>query len=78
MTGIDWVIIGAQTNPYKAPEISWVQEIAEAAEECCARVFLKDNLRPLLLPDGEPLVCQASLDTGLLNWGGELRQEFPK
>lgn len=45
---IDWLIIGAQTKPYKPPKIEWVQEIVEAADKAGIRVFQKDNLRPLL------------------------------
>ena len=41
---VDWVIIGAQTKPYKPPEEYWVNNI-----RCCANaynipIFLKDNL----------------------------------
>jgi len=46
--GIDWVIIGAQTKPYKPPEISWVEEIVKACDKAGAKVFQKDNLKPLL------------------------------
>jgi len=45
---IDWVIIGAQTKPYKPPKIEWVQEIVEACDKTGVKVFLKDNLKPLL------------------------------
>jgi protein gp37 len=50
---VDWLIIGAQTKPYKPPEIAWVREIVEAADKAGIPVFLKDNLQPLfkdLLP----------------------------
>lgn len=72
--GINWVIIGAQT-PYSkktAPRIEWVKEIVEAAEETCTPVFLKNNLRELLIPD-------ALMDD--IFWESEkakLRQEFPQ
>ena len=46
--GINWVIIGAQTKPYKPPKIEWVEEIVKAADSAGISVFLKDNLRPLL------------------------------
>ena len=45
---VNWIIIGAQTKPYKPPEISWVKEIIEAADKASIPVFLKDNLKPLL------------------------------
>ena len=43
---INWVIIGAQTKPYKAPKIEWVREIVEAADKVGIPVFIKDNLAP--------------------------------
>ena len=45
---IDWIIIGAQTKPYKPPEIEWVREIVEAADRAGIPVFQKDNLQMLL------------------------------
>lgn len=41
---LDWVIIGAQTNPYKPPKPEWVKEIIKAADKAGVPVFLKDNL----------------------------------
>jgi len=46
--GIDWVIIGGQTNPTVYPKIEWVNEIIEAADKVSIPVFQKDNLKPLL------------------------------
>ena len=43
----DWVIIGAQTKPYKPPKIEWVKEIVEACDKAGIPVFLKNNLKPL-------------------------------
>jgi len=48
VAGVNWVIIGAQTKPYKPPKIEWVQEIVQACDKAKIPVFLKDNLRPLL------------------------------
>lgn len=45
---VDWVIIGAQTNPYKPPKIEWIQEIVEAADKAGVAVFLKENLSDLI------------------------------
>lgn len=82
-----WLIIGAQTKPYKPPKIEWVQEIVGAADKAGIAVFLKDNLSPLL---------ESELDNKFLikdmpylkfhRWGKNkfdvetqiLRQEFPK
>lgn len=44
---IDWLIIGAQTKPYKPPELAGVREIVKAADEAGIPVFLKDNLIPI-------------------------------
>ena len=46
--GINWLIIGAQTKPYKPPKIEWVREIVEAADKAGIKVFLKDNLLELV------------------------------
>ena len=45
--GINWLIIGAQTKPYKPPKIEWVKEIVDAADKAEVPVFLKDNLIPM-------------------------------
>ncbi|KKM80164.1 hypothetical protein LCGC14_1342710 [marine sediment metagenome] len=45
MQVVDWLIIGAQTKPYRPPRIEWVSEIVEAADKAGIPVFLKDNLR---------------------------------
>ena len=39
-SGINWVIIGSQTKPYKPPKIEWVQEIVEACDKAGIPVFL--------------------------------------
>jgi protein gp37 len=44
----DWVIIGAQTKPYKPPKIEWVEDIVMHADKAGLPVFMKDNLKPLL------------------------------
>jgi len=42
---IDWVIVGAQTNPYKPPKPEWVKHIILEAKKAGKPVFLKNNLR---------------------------------
>ena len=70
---INWLILGAQTKPYKPPEIEWVREIVEAADKAGIPVFLKDNLKSLLNKVNE---CRwAWINSGLGSWG--LRQEMP-
>jgi len=46
--GVGWLIIGAQTKPYKPPKLEWVQSIVEAADRAKLPIFMKDNLKPLL------------------------------
>lgn len=41
---IDWVIIGAQTQPYRCPKPEWVFRIIDRARKQGIPVFLKDNL----------------------------------
>jgi len=53
------------------PKIEWLKEIVGEADEAGIKVFLKDNLKPLIFAD--PLFAE-----GLLNWAGELRQELPQ
>jgi len=70
---VNWLIIGAQTKPYKPPEIEWVKEIIEAADRAGIPVFLKDNLKPLFKSTTEP-----SWMVGWNNKPDELRQEMPR
>ncbi len=67
-SGINWLIIGAQTpySPKTAPKLSWVQEILVAASNAGnIPVFMKNNLQPVI--DHDSL------------WAGwKLRQEFPR
>ncbi len=69
----DWVIIGAQTKPYKPPKIEWVQEIVEAADKAGMKVFLKDNLKPLL----EEHRAEWAFDI-MKDYSMYLRQEMPE
>lgn len=74
--GISLLIIGAQTKPTVLPRLEWLPGIVQAADKADIRVFLKDNLKPLLFKDA--ITGQAALDAGLLTWAGELRQEMPR
>ena len=66
---INWVIIGAQTKPYKPPKIEWVIEIIKACDKARIPVFLKNNLMPLIID--QPRIPEwSSTNKGL-------RQEFP-
>ena len=50
LAGIKWVIIGAQTKPSRPPEAAWIETMIEVADTAGAKVFLKNNLAPLLNP----------------------------
>jgi len=60
------------------PRIEWIREIVEAADKAGIKVFLKDNLRPLLIPED----CnKPNYLTDDIFWASEkaqLRQELPK
>ena len=45
LQGIGWVIIGAQTKPYIAPDYAWIVEIITEAKKANIPYFLKDNLK---------------------------------
>jgi len=48
LSGLDLVIVGAQSKPTVYPEIGWVQGIALACTKADIPLFLKDNVKPLL------------------------------
>ena len=58
------------------PPIEWVKEIVEAADKAGIKVFLKENLRPLL-PIESPFykLVESNVQWGNSNY--ELRQELP-
>ena len=72
---IGWLIIGAQTKPSVYPKIEWVQEIVEAADKAGIPIFLKDNLKPLILQHAEDKDAQWA--DMILDDGGKPRQEIP-
>ena len=72
-SGIDWLIIGAQTKPYKPPKIEWVQEIVEAADKAGIPIFIKNNLRAY----ASNLALYPNMKVGD-NGYNTVRQEFPK
>ncbi len=82
---LNWVIIGAQTKPYKPPQIEWIREIVEACDKAGIPVFLNDNLNPLFAENDckffteyrDKLFTFKDFETdGKTRW--HLRQEMPK
>lgn len=74
---IDWVIIGARTQPYREPAYEWVEEIVKYADKGNLKVFLKDNLKPMFYHHyldscGQPEIPQWARDINQ-----EYRQEIP-
>lgn len=45
LVAFDWIIIGAQTKPYKPPKKEWVEHIVNEADLLGIPIFLKNNLR---------------------------------
>lgn len=45
LTGIDWIIIGAQTQPLRKPPDEWVQRLIDRADFLKIPVFLKDSIQ---------------------------------
>jgi len=43
--GLDWIIIGAQTNPEKQPNQTWVKQLLTEAKKTDIPVFMKNNLK---------------------------------
>lgn len=48
LVAFDWIIIGAQTKPYKPPKKEWVEGIMDKTDRLGIPVFLKNNLKPLM------------------------------
>ena len=40
----DWIIIGAQTNPWRPPRLEWIESIIEQCKRSRIPVFMKKNL----------------------------------
>lgn len=54
LTGVSWVIIGAQTGrskPKVVPEKAWIEHIVKAAKVHDIPVFMRDNLAPIVGED---------------------------
>lgn len=44
LSGIDWVIIGAQRRPDVQPKKEWVEKLIHAADHAGCKIFMKNNL----------------------------------
>ncbi len=69
--GINWLIIGSQTKPYRPPKIEWVKGIVEAADTAGIPLFLKDNLLESVNYGGKETDFAFNKD-------GYYRQEMPE
>jgi len=49
---LDWVIVGAQTNPVKLPSKHWILDLRRQCEEMAIPLFEKNSLKQLDLPGG--------------------------
>jgi protein gp37 len=71
LDGIDWVIIGAQTNPIIKPNPEWIQHIVGTADNSGVPVFMKNNLG---LPQPRQEFPE-DLDVNQPGWGGNTPKE---
>lgn len=55
LTGIDWAIIGSRTQPFRPPQYDWVLSLFTQAKAKNVKVFLKNNLIPVM---GRDNLCQ--------------------
>jgi protein gp37 len=44
LSGIDWIIIGAQKRPDVQPKKKWVANLIQAADRAGCKIFMKNNL----------------------------------
>ncbi len=77
MSGISWIVIGAQSSPTVLPKVEWVRELVEAADQAGVKVWLKNNLRSLL-PLEQTFWKWICPDVNLPLGGWKLRQELPE
>ncbi len=45
LSGVNWIIVGAQTNPLVLPKQEWVELLLREAQDCGTRIFLKKSLQ---------------------------------
>lgn len=71
--GVNWLVIGGQTNPTKLPGFSWVKEIIDAADNKNIPVWLKNNMAEIAT------VGDGSINSADILFRGSLyRQELPR
>lgn len=68
--GISWVVIGGWSGGKTQPKIKWVKEIVDAADKAGIPVFLKENLKSLLIPHDNQWAYKYEA-------GYHLRHEYP-
>ena len=70
LTGIEWLIIGAETGNRKGrikPHAEWVENLQKNAESLGIPVFLKDNLRPYHFGSEHPQQYPAFLSAEIIH-----------
>ncbi len=77
-SGISWVVIGAQSGRHPVqPKLEWVREIVAACDKAGIPVWLKNNLKPLLIPEDCKQPNGLMYDGFWANDKCQLRQERP-
>jgi protein gp37 len=80
--GISWLIIGQRWPATKktTPQVEWIKEIVEAGDKAGIPIFLKNNLRPLLLDFEHPWAYKDGYYTSEEhpNIDRRFRQELPE
>lgn len=79
--GISWVVIGGWSGGKQMPKAEWVLEIVEACDKANIPVWLKNNLKPLLLDYADDNRLVTHYNHGESEFDGLelfLRQELPK
>lgn len=57
LSGIEWVIVGAETGNRKGrikPNPEWIESIRREAERLCIAIFFKNNFRPYEISGSHP------------------------
>lgn len=79
LVGISWIVIGGQSGRHPImPKIEWIREIIDAADKAGIPVFLKNNLRSLLIPEDCHKPNALMDDIFWTSDKAKMRQELPE